>query len=111
MGNIIQMKFDQPDFLPIERKGRSSLVPFRLSIGSANNIPMSEKASRRSDLLKDFDNLNKESTLFKNSNLDFAQMLDFFQGVSPSCGERVSLGNLQMKPKDDLPSFNDQNEK
>lgn len=39
---------------------------------------MSEKASRRSDLLKDFENLNRESALFKNSNLDFAQMLDFF---------------------------------
>lgn len=77
MGNIISMKFNQPEFEPIERKGRSSLVPFRLSIGSVNN-PMSEKASRRSDLLKDFDNLNKESTLFKNSNLNFAQMLDFF---------------------------------
>lgn len=77
MGNIIPMKFNQPEFEPIERKGRSSLVPFRLSIGSVNN-PMSEKASRRSNLLKDFDNLNKESTLFKNSNLNFAQMLDFF---------------------------------
>lgn len=88
------MKFNQPEFEPIERKGRSSLVPFRLSIGSVNNNAMSEKASRRSDLLKDFDNLNKESTLFKNSNLNFAQMLDFFQGVSPSCGDRVSLGNL-----------------
>ena len=77
MGNIIPMKFNQPEFEPIERKGRSSLVPFRLSIGSVNN-PMSEKASRRSNLLKDFDNLNKESTLFKNSNLNFAQMLDLF---------------------------------
>ena len=78
MGNILPMSFNQPEFVPIERKGRSSLIPFRLSIGSAKNNPMSEKASRRSDLLKDFDNLNKESTLFKNSNLDFAQMLDFF---------------------------------
>jgi hypothetical protein len=77
MGNIITMKVNQPEFEPIERKGRSSLVPFRLSIGTVNN-PMSEKASRRSDLLKDFDSLNKESTLFKNSNLNFAQMLDFF---------------------------------
>jgi hypothetical protein len=50
MGNIIPMKLYQPEFEPIERKGRSSLVPFRLSIGSANNNPLSEKASRRSDL-------------------------------------------------------------
>ena len=78
MGNLIPMSFNQPEFVPIERKGRSSLIPFRLSIGSVNNNPMSEKASRRSDLLKDFENLNRESALFKNSNLDFAQMLDFF---------------------------------
>ena len=77
----ITLNFNQPDFTPIERKGRSSLIPFRFSIGSnlSQNEANSEKASRRSDLLKDFGQLNKESRLFKNSALDFGQMLDFFQ--------------------------------
>jgi hypothetical protein len=74
MGNILQINknFNQPEFVPIQRNGRSSLVPFRLSIGSTKNNALSEKASMRSDLINDFKNLNKESTLFKNSNLDFA---------------------------------------
>lgn len=55
----------------IERRGRSSLVPFRLSFGSISNSAMSEKAQRRSDMLKDFGTLNRESNMFKNSNLDF----------------------------------------
>jgi hypothetical protein len=77
----ISLNFNQPEFAPIERKGRSSLIPFRFSIGSnlSQNEAISEKASRRSDLLKDFGQLNKESMLFKNSALDFGQMLDFFQ--------------------------------
>jgi hypothetical protein len=79
MGNILPLSFNQPEFTPIERKGRSSLIPFRLSIGSnMSNNALSDQNQRRSDLFKDFGNLNKESTLFKNSNLDFAHMLDFF---------------------------------
>ena len=74
MGNILKVNntFHQPEFVPIQRHGRSSLIPFRLSIGSAKNNALSEKASMRSDLLNDFKSLNKESMLFKNSNLDFA---------------------------------------
>jgi hypothetical protein len=74
MGNLLQVNnnFNQPEFMPIQRNGRSSLIPFRLSIGSTKNNALSEKASMRSDLLNDFKSLNKESTLFKNSNLDFA---------------------------------------
>jgi|LauGreDrversion4_2_1035121.scaffolds.fasta_scaffold85567_2 hypothetical protein len=81
-----------PEFTPIQRNGRSSLVPFRLSMGSniSFNGALSEKAQRRSDLLKDFDTLNRESNMFKNSNLDFGQMLDFFQ--APSIG-RASMGS------------------
>jgi hypothetical protein len=58
----------------IDRRGRSSLVPFRLSFGStiSGGGALSEKAQRRSDLLKDFGTLNRESNVFKNSNLDFA---------------------------------------
>jgi len=69
----ITLNFNQPEFAPIDRKGRSSLIPFRFSIGSnlSHNEAISEKASRRSDLLKDFGSLNKESMLFKNSALDF----------------------------------------
>jgi hypothetical protein len=74
MGNLLQVNnnFNQPEFMPIQRNGRSSLIPFRLSIGSTKNNALSEKASMRSDILNDFKSLNKESTLFKNSNLDFA---------------------------------------
>jgi len=52
----ITLNFNQPEFAPIERKGRSSLIPFRFSIGSnlSQKEAVSEKASRRSDLLKDF---------------------------------------------------------
>ncbi len=52
----IPLNLNQPEFTPIERKGRSSLVPFRLSIGSnlSQNGATSEKAARRSDLMKDF---------------------------------------------------------
>lgn len=87
-----------PEFGPIERKGRSSLVPFRLSMGSniSSNIATSEKAQRRSDLLKDFGTLNKESTLFKNSNLDFGAVLDFFNAPCSANGAglaRASMGS------------------
>ena len=55
----------------------------------------SEKAQRRSDLLKDFGTLNKESTLFKNSNLDFGAVLDFFNASNSGIGglARASLGS------------------
>jgi len=62
-------------FEPIEKKGRHSLVPFRLSF--TNNATESQ-SSKKSDLYKDFNTLNRESAIFKNSNLDFANMLDFF---------------------------------
>jgi hypothetical protein len=108
--NNIPLNFNQADFAPIERRGGSSLIPFRFSFGSnLSNVggATSEKALRRSDLLKDFGNLNKESTIFKNSNLDFAQMLDFFHmsgSNSAVAGNRVSLGSL-IHP---LPSFTEQ---
>lgn len=98
---------DKPDFGPIERKGRSSLVPFRLSFGSNLSGSMSEKAQKRSGLMNEFDTLNRESNLFKNSNLDFAQVLDFFQGGNSTRGSALE-GFSQNKVPDfpQLPSFN-----
>ena len=80
MNNIPVNFGNAPEFAPIQRNGRSSLIPFKMSMGSnvSLNGPGSEKAQRRSDLLKDFGSLNRESNMFKNSNLDFGQMLDFF---------------------------------
>lgn len=72
--NNICLKDNELGQRQYERKGRSSLVPIRLSFNSFNAEP-----SRTSDFFKDMSQLNRDSAVFQDCKIDFGQMLDFFQ--------------------------------
>ena len=85
-----------PDFGQYERKGRSSLVPFRMSFNSINENPMDQQ-QRKSDLFNDLNKLDRNSAVFQGCNINFEKMLPFFQG---GLGLKSSFTQ-----QDDLPNF------
>ena len=69
-----------PDEIQYTKTTRFSLVPFQQNRASLLSNATTETDQRQSNLFGNFSQLSRDSALFQNCHIDYAPLLNFFQG-------------------------------